>query len=229
MTEQGDLPIASVGKRFSVLERAESVVETVFGNQEFKDTVTNGYGELIDRFNSMEPSDSVLELMPKVAELKTTLGVNKLPTLMELKPRQVLKGVKEAVEKSEMGQYIKRDELPKTPENVKQAIGTPSMDTNNMALAIGTAGHVIERTMFNHFRDQGMDHQWTKDEILFALEDLSLLMHAEMLVENKPDSILFRWIATSNSETPEGGLGWRKNTQVDDFIGRYQDFQASKQ
>jgi len=97
-------------------------------------------------------------------------------------------------------------------------IGTPSIETNDLALAIGTAGHVIERAIFANLRRVGVDHEWRKDEVLFALQDIALLMHAENIVFDGQDSLLFRWFTFPPSIHQGGGLGWRKDSQVRDFI-----------
>src|SRR3989338_4960342 len=109
------------------------------------------------------------------------------------------------------------------PEKLKgAAIMSPSAETNTQSLIVGTAAHILERALFTRLQTEGFD-QWMKDEILFALEDLILLQHAEALAGNGEDSPLFHIVTSPHSLGPEGGIGWRKQEQVDEFVKKYND------
>ncbi|MEA3357676.1 MAG: hypothetical protein U9Q67_04570, partial [Patescibacteria group bacterium] len=66
--------------------------------------------------------------------------------------------------------------------------------------------------------------EWTKDDVLFALEDLALLMHAQSVMHSDcQDAILFDLMTFPAGSDPEtDGLGWRTQEQVDESLKQYQ-------
>lgn len=118
-----------------------------------------------------------------------------------------------------MGQNLKEGSLDRTKENKAVAIGSPSLETDVESLVVGTVGHLIERTMFNYFRERGIT-KWDKDEILFALEDVILLKHVQALDGLTVEHNLFRYITE--------GLGWRKPEQVQLVVDEYKRVSTSR-
>jgi hypothetical protein len=222
MSERLRVPIGSVAKRLGELERAESVEATAKEHEsELERLIYEGFGELIERFNQINRHAPILEIMPKVKVLKNILDDIPIPKLEQITSRDLVSGIKEAAPLILMGQQIKRKELSATEKNIELAIGTPSMDTNDMALAVGTAGHILERSFFSYMRRVGVKHDWKRDELLFALEDIALLKHAESQRWMEKEAILFDVITAPNSMSSEGGLGWRKQDKVAEFVEKY--------
>ncbi len=225
-SQHSQLPINSVSKRLAGLDKTGLVMQTVKEREaELQQLIIGGYNQLITRFNQLKLEDPILGVMPKTKVLKEALQDVEVPTLEAVSPREILSGVNEARDAMLLGQEIKHGIVEATPDNVQKAIGTPSMETSNMALSVGTAGHVIERTLFSHFRKlgiRGIQEEWIKDDILFALEDCALLMHAEATNGLADEPHLLKFIARPNALDEEGGLGWRKPEQVQEFVQRYQ-------
>lgn len=226
MSHETVLPVDSVAKRLSGLVRAGEVRQMAYERtDELNELVVIGFGQVIDRFNRLSLDSPELEIMPKTKALLEALGGVPMPSIEELTPREIVLGVNEAREAMLMGQDIKLGKLDRTPENISAAINTPSMDTGNMALAVGTAGHIIERTFFSHFKTigvKGVDGEWTKDDILFALADCAVLMQAEFECEiSNEKPLLFDLITTPNKMSEDGGLGWRKPEYIDWFMSEY--------
>jgi hypothetical protein len=95
------------------------------------------------------------------------------------------------------------------------------MATSEKALAIGTAAHLIERAMFSHFERRGTSRRWQKDNVLHALEEVAILMEAEFRDGRGPKPKLLEIFATPPSLDENGGLGWRKLEEVEEFIRKY--------
>ena len=189
-----------------------------------EETIYYGYGELISEFNIYEPSihDG---LVPNVLALKKLLGDHKLPTLEELSAKDLAAGIKVSRGLMLDGQELKHRETDGkavSPDEITLAIGAPSVDTHPEALAIGTAGHIIERTMIAHLAKAGIDTTgWVKDQILWALEDLALLQHARVETYDGTDAVLYEYFTQAPSVLPEGGMGWRKPEVVRETIDEY--------
>src|SRR5579872_4142999 len=194
MTDEVRPSIAPIARRLDALDKTPQMVEAVKANPELEDVFYTGYGELIARFNTINSHEPALAIMPGVRNLKQRLKGIALPDLNIINARELVGGISEAREKMVMGQEIKQGIIEATDDNRNEAIGSPSLDTSPAALAIGTASHILERAMFNYFRSKGIQ-LWAKDEILFALEDLILLKHAEMLDGKGEDSPLFKYIS----------------------------------
>jgi hypothetical protein len=213
-------------KRLGELANTELVMEMVKGNEpEFARLLENGWNELITRFNRLTPNSPELEIMPGARALVQALEGKPLPEVARISARELIVGIREAREPMIAGQRIRRYELEASRENVAFAIGTPSMDTTPRALLVGTAGHLLERSLFAYLEARGVSgvggrRRWHKDEILHALEDCLLLMNAEATMEGGLASrpILLDEIAQTNKE---GGLGWRTPEQLQEFITQY--------
>lgn len=229
------LPIDSVAKRLSGLNACERVAEYARQNESLLATLLfEGYGRLIERFNSLNPDDEILVIMPGVRRLKEALHGRPLPGIMEISPREILNGLNNAAPLMELGQQIRLGEVAGTAGNVASAIGTPSMETSDLALATGTIGHLLERSIIAHeeaevdklvaagAQREAIGHSWQKDDVLLALEEIVVLRHAEAVTGVGQDSQLFALITSPNSQ---GGLGWRNRNQVERFVEAYKDYQ----
>ncbi len=183
---------------------------------EIERSIFSGTQELINMFNALDIHDPALQIPSLSRTLALKEKVGSLPNLEELNdPREVAFALVNGATRMMDGQTNKESAKqgnPPTREQINHAIGTPSMDIPPKVKVVGTALHFIERTMFARFRNQNTEpsHQtWTKDEILFALEDMAQLNHAKLqlgLAEGS-EAILFDLINTPNDQ---GGLGWRK-------------------
>ncbi len=195
---------------------------------EIEHQIFSGTQELIDMFNGIGAEDPILSIpaLARTKALKEKIG--SLPNLSDLKDKwQVamafVNGSKRMMdgqtnkERKATGQEVTKDE-------VDLAIGTPSMPIPPETKAIGTALHFIERAFFAHFRNTPESNKvkpelndWKKDEILFALEDMAQVRHAQrrLALTDEPEAILFEKINTPNDL---GGLGWRKQANLDAII-----------
>lgn len=188
-----------------------------------------GYDDLIDMFNRTSANDRMSELMPKFVELKDLLGEATLPQITELRATDYFRGMRVArglmLEGQEHKRRRKNSELVTKAEK-DHAIGAPSVDTSPDALAVGTAGHIIERTIMAHLKSMGIDTtDWVKDQALWALEDLALVRHADAETYGNDDNALFYYI-TMPPSSKTGGMGWRKQDQVDGAIEKYQEIES---
>lgn len=186
---------------------------------EIEAQIFDGCQQLIDLFNQIEVNDPILSIptLSRTKALKNKVG--QLPNLKDLNnSREVafalVNGSRRMIEGQRNRKKRIRGEMV-TQAETDLAIGTPSMDISPKTKAVGSALHFIERTMFAHFRNQPDSSgnkvlsRWTKDEILFALEDMAQLRHAQITLgqTTNPEMILFSLINTPNIED---GLGWRK-------------------
>lgn len=98
--------------------------------------------------------------------------------------------------------------LEPTGEDTRYAIGTPSMETSDEALAVGTAGHLAERTFFQWAREQGLSPEEgrKKDDWLQALDEALILLEAEGKKPHLRDLLI--------KQNSEGGLGWLDEQKV---------------
>jgi hypothetical protein len=213
------LPIGSVANRLGYLDNTLPVALFAYRHsREVSQLIVGGFSELIDRFNALDPGSTVMEIMPGTKHLKTVLQGTPIPRPLDFSPRDIITGVKEAVPLMEMGQRVKNGGLDENLSVTKEAIGTPSMETSELALAAGTGGHILERTIFNVMRRSGIEHDWTKDEVLHALEETSMLMYAESLKGRGKEPVLFTLISDPNFL---GGLGWCKAKRAAKFMQDY--------
>lgn len=222
------LPIESVAKRLGFLEQSGRVVTWIGEHRsEIEPLIFKGFNELIDRFNRLRRSDAS-KLAPilgtgKVWELKGVLGGSPLPRLEEIGAKEVLLGVNESRSLMAYGQEVGKGVVADTSGDKKRAILAPNLQTSEKALAVGIAGHLIERSIFWYFEKKGLTHhQWEKDDILCALEEMAMLMEAEYRIGKGPEPRLLKIFATPPSADENGGLGWRKPEEVDEFVRKYQ-------
>ncbi len=213
------LPIGSVANRLGYLDNTLPVALFAYENsREVTELIVGGFGELIDRFNALNSGSTVMEIMPATKHLKTVLEWIPIPRPEKFSPREILSGVKEAVPLMEMGQRVKKGGFDESLLVTRDAIITPSMETSELALAAGTGGHILERTIFNVMRRSGIEHDWTKDEVLSALGETAMLMHAESLRGRGKEPVLFTLISDPNFL---GGLGWIKTEHAEKFMQDY--------
>ncbi len=213
------LPIGSVANRLRNLDNMLPVALFAYGHsREVSQLIVGGFGELIDRFNTLDPGSTVMEIMPAAKHLKNVLEWIPIPRPEKFSPREILAGVKNAVPLMEMGQRVKKGGFKENFLVTKDAIGTPSMETSELALAVGTGGHILERTIFNMMRRCGIEHDWIKDEVLHALEETSMLMYAESVRGRGKEPVLFTLISDPNFL---GGLGWLKARDASKFMQDY--------
>lgn len=225
MNSEIRLPIDSVTRRLADLDATERVAGYARENEtELTETIVSGFNQAINRFNEFNAGSFELMFMPKSEALLDALRAEPIPRLENLPPRDIMSGIKEAQDPMLAGQKIKTGELENTPANNAYAIRTPSMDTSDEALAVGTAGHILERSLFSYFKKLGIDGingKWSKDDILFVIKECSLLVEAEyqdgLTAEG---SILFPVLTTSNDE---GGLDWGSTEYVNNFMLGYHD------
>lgn len=198
------------------LNQSKPVMDWVLENMADFGEHMSGYNELIDILNSVPADSPLLQIMPKTRLLKKVLAGENLPTLEQMMPGNYVKGLYDAHDPMVVGQKIKTQEIASPTETErKYQIGTPSMNTSLEALAVGTAGHLAERTFFAWARSKGHEPEqgWEKDDWLQALDEAVELS----VVQGNPPH-LFPLFAKLNSE---GGLGWVKKEKMEDFSRSY--------
>ena len=103
------------------------------------------------------------------------------------------------------------------PELSQQAIGSASMDTSGEALIVAVELHAFERSVFEAIDRMG--GKWTKDDVLFALEELAVLSFVETTLEQKGNAnTLFKFMA---QKPKDGGLGWKDSEYIETFMMNY--------
>jgi hypothetical protein len=211
-----ELPVNTFAKRLGELSNTPKAVEAYRNSpEELKDLFVNGFNQLINTFNGMNDDDPLLEIMPGTKNLKNALNGIEIPVIGELSPLSVVRGFKDAKEAMLEGQKAK-DTGQKTERN---AILIASSDVASpTALFVGSAGHFMERACFDYFRKNGIDGingNWQKDEVLFALEECVVMLQTKFeLGEINEEPILAKIITKPMSE---GGVGWRKQEHIDKF------------
>lgn len=204
------------------LDKASEIARYVLGSMEndsapnVEEVIYSGYDNLITRFTDYgSPIHDAL--VPNVLTLKKLLGEHRLQNIEQLSAKDLLIGIKVSRNLMLAGQDIKNRKAKGKKvahDEVVRAIGAPSVETHPEALAVGTAGHIIERTMMEHLRRSGVDTTgWVKDQILWALEDLAVLSHVESLCGAGDESVLYKYFASAPS-LENGGMGWRKPDNI---------------
>lgn len=170
-----------------------------------------GYNELITTFNKYS-GYTYFDFMPRTHILKYILNGRPLPFTSEMNGFMIIGGLKDARQPIFLGQRIRKGDCKNPDGDFKQfAIETPSMDTTEDALVVGTMGHLIERAFFRWALKQGIEPKgkWEKDMLLKALGEILLLENAK---ENS--LLLFPYFTKPNSE---GGLGWLSRDAIAAF------------
>ncbi len=201
------------GRYLKDLERAKAVTQWARENKKTLERHLEGYDELIARLNQVSDNSPLLEVMPKTKKLKGAMKGTPIPTLNEMVDGNFAFGLMEARKPMLHGQKIKSGEINDPSDDDKSyAIGTPSMDTTDEALAIGTAGHLAERTFFQWVRKQNLvpEDGWIKDDWLQALDEGLMLLKTE----GKEPHLTQYFVKQNN----EGGLGWLNEEKVKEFI-----------
>lgn len=170
--------------------------------------IPDGFGQLIDRFNSLDPDDSSMDIMPGAKNLKKVLLGKPLPTFEEIGPKDWLYDIKRAAKLMQSEEEIENKGIP---------------ETNDLSLIIEIAAHIVERSIFSYMRRKGIaaGHNWQENEVLFALEDIVLLRHAECETHRGHESLLFTRFNSPRSLGGGGGLGWKDPEYIDKFIRDY--------
>ena len=200
------------GRFLSGLDKSQAVTRWAIENRGTLEHHLEGYNELIARLNRIPVDSPLLESMSKTKRLKETLNGEPLPTLDEMSQGNFGQALMEARGPMLHGQKIKRGEITEpTSDDKAYAIGTPSMETADEVLAVGTAGHLAERTFFQWARKKGLipDGGWKKDDWLQALDEGLMLLLAEGATPH-----LTSFFVKSNKE---GGLGWLNGQKVKSF------------
>ena len=213
------LPIRHVLRRLDSLDNAPWILNYLKedGNEAKVATlVTVGINQLVTGLNSLSPSNPLLQLsvMERTRALKDAVGDKPFPFVADISVNELKRGLKSAIPAMLTGQAHRRGENTYGRDEIK----TPSM------AAVGTALHIYERSMFERLRNQGIEGMpgeekvipWKKDDIIFALEECAMLMHAQAQVaqEGDTDSILLPMIANRAPTYTHCGLGWRSEEDV---------------
>jgi hypothetical protein len=202
----------------SKLDKSSSVAKWAMDNTEKVGMFVDGYNELVACLNSVPEDSLLLDAMPKTRYLKRALKGKPLPNILEMSQDNFGLGLIEARNPMLHGQKIKHKEIEEpTPYDKAYAIGTPSMDTTDEALGVGTLGHLLERTFYQWARKNKLAPAggWKKDDWLQALDEGLLL---QLVNEDKP--ILTDYFIKSNQE---GGLGWLNQTKLQNFRSKIEE------
>lgn len=205
MPERIDERIIDVTARFlGGLERSEEVVGWAMEHQADLETFLVGYDELIHGFNQIAPIATVLDIMTETKKLKEILGTP-IPTVEEMSVGNYAHALMEARGPMLTGKSIKKGDISHPTDAQREyAIGTTSMDTTHEALAVGTMGHLIERTFFQWAKKNELippEGKWKKDMFLQVLDEVVMLW----LSFEGPGSTLADYFINPNDK---GGLGW---------------------
>lgn len=189
--------------------------------------IVNGYGELIDKFNNTELGSIHDAEFPGIVGLKHKLQGNRLPSLSDLNARDLAIGTKNARDLMIKGQVALRAAPPDT-DALSEAILAPSQPTNLKALAVGTAGHIIERTIMAHIMNLGIDtSDWDKDTVLRALQHSAKLMYCEAMTYGANDEpLLLDIFVKQHSHEESGGLEWGSQRKLDEAYETYQEVET---
>ena len=173
-----------------------------------------GFNDLISAFNAYNDVFD-LDIMHRTNCLKRLLNGVPIPFTTKMSYWDFKRGIRDAYGPMIYGQNIHNgNHSDLNSEDELYAIGTPSMDTTDEALVVGTMGHLIERTFFQWAKRHGIEPKggWEKDMFLQALGEILLL---ELTQEKVP--VLYRFFVKPNNE---GGLGWISPEQIKEFNRR---------
>ncbi|MEA3357609.1 MAG: hypothetical protein U9Q67_04205, partial [Patescibacteria group bacterium] len=191
--------IPNTGRVRACLEQPEDI-------ERFEELTYGGIVQLVEEFNRIDIADPLIEFMPGVKRLKDILGNQQLPLPEEISARDFIRGLRQARELMIRGQDLSDGKILRDTHYAKAAIQTPSMNTHELALAVGTSLHLYERSVFEMMTRLGIAEstEWTKDDVLFALEDLALLMHAQSVMHSDcQDAILYDLMTFPAGSDPE--------------------------
>jgi len=217
---QVELPVGAFAERLAELSNTPKAVEAYNDSpEELTVLFVDGFNQLINTFNGIGNSDPLLEIMPGTKNLKNALNGIEIPIIGELSPLSIVRGFKNAKKAMLEGQEAKNT----GQRPLRNAILIASSDAASpIALFVGSAGHFYERACFDYFEKNGVngiDGDWQKDEVLFALEEcVVMLLTKYKLGEINEEPILAKIIAKPMNE---GGTGWRKQEHLDKFKQDY--------
>jgi len=246
MSNEVHLPIDTTLFRLRNLDNHPSVISFISNpdsRNKAENLVLTGFNQLIDRFNILSGnglygssllSMTGMEKSRALVDLLKDNQLNQLPQLEEVDAQSYLSGLREGVAAFEAGQRARKGQEAGQTDIVK----TPSMKTHPLALIIGTAGHLYERSVFNWLRargiteiNEGMDEKrpFKVDDVLYALGECALLMHAEARFGDRSHSPdLLKYMATPNADNETGGLGWRRGEHVHAYDRQYALYQLKR-
>lgn len=225
LTQGADkLPIALILNRLGAIDNSRRISEYLRkGNNEAETRllVTRGINELTFGFNSLQPGDPLLDLavMANTKRLKSVIGRFPLPPVDEITRKELAQGLRSAIPAMVTGQAHRHGVNTYGLDEIR----TPSMASSPDALCAGIAMHVYERSMFSRFVNHGIDGipvgevviPWKKDDIIFALEECAMLMHAQAQVGSSDfDPVLLNMIANRTPTYTYCGLGWKSEDDV---------------
>lgn len=213
-----------VAKRFDFLESSQKMLDWVEENPEETWAFIDFYDSLISTLNGINDEDTVSKMMPAVRRIRDTLEGRTVPLSNDFSGfkgvRLILKGLEGAKEPMRKGQEFK-GKTDITPEEKGFAVLTPSMDTKNDALVFGTLGHLWERTFFAWAEERKFipEGGWNKDNFLHALDETVMMQFA--LLDEERIKKKHPYIEYFTNSTQEGGLGWIKQSKIDDFSKKF--------
>ncbi|MFA6007576.1 MAG: hypothetical protein WC784_02935 [Candidatus Shapirobacteria bacterium] len=223
-----ELPVNTFAKRLGELSNTPKAIEAYRNSpEELEVLFVDGFNQLINTFNGMKDYDPLLEIMPGTKSLKNALNGIEIPVIGELSRLSMVRGFKDAKEAMLEGQEAKKTEQ----KPLRNAILIASSDAASpTALFVGSAGHFMERACFDYFRKNGVNGingDWQKDEVLFALEECVVMLQTKFeLGEIDEEPILAKIIAKPMNE---GGTGWRKQEHIDKFGQDYLNLYETRQ
>lgn len=231
--------VEAIASRLDGLDRvpkiAQAIIESAANDPEAgtEALIYNGYDQLVNLFNEATTSDSykhLEELLPHTSKLKELLSGQTLPLLEGLSAKELIVGIRSARKAMLYGQRIRSYNRKYFKSESAKAIMAPSIPTALDSSAIGIAGHLYERTAFEALSRKGIDtSDWPKDQILWALEELALLHHAEVATygeaDDRVDTLLFDIFTTPANENG-GGMGWQTTVQVQAMVVAYQEAES---
>lgn len=214
------------------IARAALAESAHYGGETVESVVYKGYDDLIERFNGYCDQGQVYdELLPACIRLRSLLEGGTLPRIDDLSAKDLAVGVRESNQRMLEGQDNKRRQANGelvTQAQIDHAIGAPSVDTAPEALAVGVAGHIIERTIYAHLQKQGLEtNTWAKDTVLWALEEIAMFRHIVAEIYGTiDDPRLTNYFIQPAGQDKLSGMGWRKQADLDAMKDTYQALEA---
>jgi hypothetical protein len=214
------LPVRFAERMFRDLQKTESVSRYVREHTADIDRlVIGGYGQLIQRFNQLEPHSDVMRIMPHSSHLKEVLNGQSVLTPELYGARDIVRGMRSAESLMLMGQDMAIGRLAVTAENQGIAIHAPSMPMGERAMAVAVGGHVLERMFFEAMKRSGIGYGFRKDELISPLVETALLMQNECARGYGEPVILYDLFVIPQDR---GGIGWKTPERAEEFNRAYE-------
>jgi hypothetical protein len=173
--------------------------------------------DLIRKFNSLEWSEELEELLPVAAKLRESIGDKSLPFIRGFSQEDIEIGMEKAIPVlvRDQGRYI----------SVGLVEGTD--DKGYLALALETNLRIFEQTLYAHFRRMGIDHEWDVGMVVEEVfKELMFLDNAGSWYRYEKDFPSNSLYATFITAREDGGLGWGTEDEFVKFRREYIDFVA---